>query len=218
MTQKKMMRLLLLFSAVFFFFTASATDKELDSIITTWTKTNGKSKTTFFKDPVTFTTTQITQMLVDDEWVNVDKVVTEGEPNIATTTNYTFDGEDWIAFSRSITKYFNNNILSETTFKTDVNGDWTLLANQSYADLSNDSGVWCDILFDQNGNQIMTAEYYWPGAKQAKAIEKKVYEYAENGNCIKETTYEWNNQEWQTVSTSDYHYRKGSMVMANLIR
>ncbi|MCQ2200594.1 MAG: hypothetical protein MJZ27_00750 [Bacteroidales bacterium] len=136
-------------------------------------------------------------------WIETSRSTKEYSEESVTLVNYKSVNGDWVRVSKSVCTYDDENLISESTYQP-KDGEWLLTSSVSYADLSNDE-TFEDILFDKDGNLIMSAQYQ-DNNGIISGLTKEEYVYDGGLNPCKKIGYAWSGSEWQKTEEQSLQY------------
>lgn len=136
-------------------------------------------------------------------WIESSRATKEYSEESVTLVTYKSVNGDWVRVSKSVCTYDDENLISESTYQP-KDGEWLMTSSVSYADLSNDE-TFEDILFDKDGNLIMSAQYQ-DNNGIISGLTKEEYVYDGGLNPCKKIAYAWSGSDWQKTEEQSLQY------------
>lgn len=142
----------------------------------------------------------LTKEVDGEKWVETKKQAMTYADGKVETVSYLKEDGDWSPVEKVVSYLCKGNVLSATHYTLE-GGVWNVGRVDDYADLSANSDVVDDMVFDKDGNLVMKSTYLWDGNAK-KGVSREDYEYA-NGKCSRSISYVWNNGTWEKTVVSD---------------
>ena len=151
-------------------------------------------------------TSELTMVIAGNRWVEKTKKMMSYEQGRKTEVNYEFNDGKWVEVSKVVKLYNAEEVLNNEVMYAMANQVWVETEKRSYDDLSADSDVMEDLVFDKEGNLIMCATYMWNGSVKDKGVNKTEYVYDGSGAPCRQISYNWKNDSWHKSQVSDLLY------------
>lgn len=168
--------------------------------------TTAVAKTIVETDSEGNVTSELTMVISGNRWVEKSKKEYAYSAGVRTETTYDFRRDEWVEVAKVISKYDVNNVLVGEEKYSLANNEWVQDGKKSYNDLSFDDGEMEDMVFDKDGNLLMSATYEWVNGVKGEGVEKNEYVYNGSGMPCRHISYSWNGQDWQKRQVSDLLY------------
>ncbi len=146
---------------------------------------------------------ETTFTLQANSWIEYSRSTKEYSDESVTLVNYKSTNGEWVRVSKRVCLYDDENLISESTYQPQ-DGEWLLTSSVSYTDLSNDD-MYEDMLFDKDGNLIMTAHYQDKNGV-ISGLTKEEFVYDGGVNPCKRIEYAWSGSEWQKTEEQSLQY------------
>ncbi|MDO4462101.1 MAG: hypothetical protein Q4C30_06355 [Bacteroidia bacterium] len=146
---------------------------------------------------------ETTFTLQANSWIEYSRSTKEYSDEYVTLVNYKSTDGDWVRVSKRVCLYDDESLISESTYQP-KDGEWMLTSSVSYTDLSNDD-MYEDMLFDKDGNLIMTA-HYQDNDGVISGLTKEEYVYDGGQNPCKRIEYAWSGSDWQKTEEQSLQY------------
>jgi hypothetical protein len=151
-------------------------------------------------------TSELTMVIAGNRWVEKTKKMMSYGQGCKTEVNYEFNDGKWVEVSKVVKLYNAEEVLNNEVMYAMANQIWVEIEKRSYDDLSTDSDVMEDLVFDKDGNLIMCATYMWNGSVKDKGVNKTEYVYDGGGAPCRQISYDWKNDSWHKSQVSDLLY------------
>lgn len=149
---------------------------------------------------------EMTMVISGNRWVERSKKLYAYSNNCTIETLYNCYNGDWVAEEKIISSYNNNSLIKTVSYSLADNETWVESSKESFDDLSYDDGMMHDLVFDKDGNLIMSAVYKWDDDSVETGVEKVEYVYDNNGIPMRHISYCWVGDTWQKTEVSDFLY------------
>lgn len=135
------------------------------------------------------------------EWNETTLRQTTYEDNTAETVTYIKENGMWVAKTRQISEMSNGTISNVIRYDMSIDGRWVVKGEMPTNDLSQESSIVDDMMFDAQGNLVMKATYQYDNDGK-HGLEKDEYVYV-NGERKRTVSYTWNDNAWQKTSVNN---------------
>lgn len=149
---------------------------------------------------------ELTMVISGNRWIEDSKRVFAYSKDCKIETIYNSRNGKWVAVEKHISSYNNNSLIETVSYTLADNNQWIESGKESFEDLSYDDGMVHDMVFDKNGNLIMSATYKWDEETMANGVSKSEFVYDNNGMPCRHISYNWEDNSWQKSEIADYIY------------
>jgi hypothetical protein len=151
-------------------------------------------------------TSELTMVISGNRWVEKSKKEISYAQGCRTELNFDYVNGIWVEVSKVVKMYGEYETLNNEVCYAMSNKEWIEKGNKTYTDLSLDNGLLEDLVFDKDGNLIMSATYEWNDNAKNKGVNKVEYVYDGNGMPCRMISYAWDGESWSKEQVSDILY------------
>lgn len=149
---------------------------------------------------------ELTMVISGNRWVEESKRVISYAHDYKIEAVYEHQNDVWVEQEKIISSYYNNSLIKTVSYTLTENEKWVESSKKSFDDLSYDDGTMHDMVFDKDGNLIMSATYKWDEGENIAGVEKNEYVYNNNGMPSRQISYNWDGKEWRKAEVADLLY------------